>query len=266
MQINDDNKNLNSQEIADSLDKNKYQVIIGGEGVCIRNGEKYTIDEEKYIEGVNLSNKFIDSFFDGYSGIGCTSEEFHKMLIESGYSDKIIELILECMCCMAPIDLTVIHTVHNCRPTHNKLEISDEEKDNIIIGYIINVLKAYYEEIKNRAKNHPEKVDEDTSNLDTKVSLESLEKYKDAQKIDNIEIIYDVRGLSNSNLPFSVRKNLERRVEVAASHGTGRIYKKSLKDEIAQFAKEQRIGAIERTRNLFASIIKQDRDGEEPRR
>ena len=170
------------------------------------------------------------------------------------------------MRCMAPIDLTVIHTVYNCRPTHNNIEISAEEKDNIITGYIINVLKAYYEKIKNRAKNHPEKVDENTSNLDTKVSLESLENYKDAQKIDNIEIIYDVRGLSNSNLPFSVRKSLGKRAEVAASHGTGRINKKSLKDEIAQFAKEQRIGAIERIRNLFAGIINQDRDGEEPRR
>lgn len=261
MQRNDDNQNVISQEIAAYLGENKYRVIIGSEGVLIRNGQKYTIDEEKYKEGANLSNKYIDSFFDGYSGIGYTSEEFHKMLIKSGYSDKIIEIILECMRCMAPIDFTIIHTIHNCRPIHNNIDISNEEKEYIIRGYIINVLKAYYEEIKNRAKNPPEKVDEDSSNIDTKVSLESVEKYKDAQKIDNIEIIYDIRGLSNSELPYLERRDIERIAGVAASHGIGRI-NGNIIEEFAQFAKKQRAGATEKISKLLAGIINPDRDGE----
>lgn len=261
MQINDDDKNLNSQEIAAFLDKNKYQVIIGGKGVCKRNEKKYTIDEETYKKGIELHEKYIDAFMAGYCGIGLPTEELDEMLKELGYSDNIIELIFECMRCTAPIDLTIIHTIHNCRPTHNNIEISDEEKEHIIRGYIINVLKNYYEEIKNQTKNPPEKVDEDSSNIDINISIESVEKYKDLQTIDNIEIIYDLIGLSNSGLHFLERENLKIRAKVAARYG-GKI-QENIKDVIAKFAKEQRTGALERINNLF---INQGRDTEEPRR
>ncbi len=246
--------------ISANLDENKYQIIIGSKGILIRNGKGYIVDSEKFKQGVELTEQFIEAYFAGYSGIGYPSEVLHNMLKKAEYSDTIMQLILECMRATAPIDLTIIHSIYNCKPTDNNIEISEEEKEYLIRGYIINILRPFYEEMKTLSEKKDYSNESDgIYSIEARNIVKLVEKYKNAQQIANIEIIYNFRGISNSELSYKEKETIKKLAKYAYSYGIGKI-QGDIIEEIIQFAKKQRAVAIETVNKLLEGSIYPNRD------
>lgn len=165
-----DNSTNTTQSNKSALDGKKYKITIGSDGKIKRNGSTYTIAPIYFKEGASLNESYKNMPFDKF-----------KDLVKDKYPQNIVDMIEEGHKNSVPIDFTILNTINNVS------SIPKLERQELIKGYLSNVLGAFSANLKVKEPNL--------------ITADSLEKYENTKKLDNMEIVYDLKDLSKP-VPF----------------------------------------------------------------